>query len=347
MHVTHLHRLCALIVVLLLAIGLSGCHSGAERTVAPTAIAPAAAVVSQSGLLGDLNGNGTPDVADAIGILRIVVGLDAGNPLADCDGDGGAGVGDAIALLRCVVGLADWPIGGGEPGQEMVGPDGQTLVWVPGGSFMMGSNTDSDEQPIHRVTLDGFWIGQCEVTNAQYQAFCDATGRTSLEDSNQGGGQPVLYVGWSEAQAYCEYYGYSLPTEAQWEYAARGPDAWVYPWGNEWDAQKCCNWENWIRGDYRTYPVGSFPAGVSWCGALDMAGNVSERCADWYSATYYEVSPELNPPGPVGGAWRVCRGGSWYVPQGPDYCRAAARDCCGSPEIGCDYCGFRVSRSCL
>ncbi len=349
MHVTHLHRSCALIVVLLLAIGLSGCHSGAERDVVPTAIAPAAAVVSQSGLLGDLNGSETPDVADAIGILRIVVGLDADNPLADCDGDGTVGVADAIMLLRCVVGLGEWPIGGDghNLGDEMTGPDGQTLVWVPGGSLMMGRDDGwPDEQPVHQVTLDGFWIGQCEVTNAQYRAFCTATGHTFPDYTSwypyQGDDHPVVYVSWDDAQAYCDHYGYALPTEAQWEYASRGPGALQFPWGHSWDLWKCCNYFNTGPGGY-TFPVGSFPAGASWCGALDMAGNVWEWCADWYSDTYYQISPELNPPGPGSGSYRVVRGGSWSLDLPRDGVHAASRGNYDPSRRSGNF-GFRCSR---
>ena len=224
------------------------------------------------------------------------------------------------------------------PGQQRIGPDGQTLVWVPSGSFMMGSDDGpDDERPIHRVTLDGFWIGRCEVTNAQYRAFCNATGREFPASSNQGDDHPVGAVNWYDAQAYCAFYGYTLPTEAQWEYAARGPSVPTYPWGDEWDAQKCCNWANLGPGD-RTFPVGSFPAGASWCGALDMAGNVWEWCADWYSETYYQVSPEWNPPGPESGESRVVRGDSWWS-EDP---RVAQRFDLPSGAEGNSF-GFRVS----
>jgi formylglycine-generating enzyme required for sulfatase activity len=338
----HARRFVLLSVSFALLAGIAGCHSSGGD-VAPPAVAPAA-ITGQAGLHGDLNGSGTPDITDAVGVLRIIVGLDPANALADCDCDSATGITDAIALLRCLVGLAPWPIACGlAPGDETTGPDGQTLVWVPAGSFMMGSEDGlPDERPVHQVTLDGFWIGQCEVTNAQYAAFCDATGL----DWNppEPGDHPVMHVNWYDAQEYCDYYGYTLPTEAQWEYAARGPAVPTYPWGNEWDAQKCCNWDNWGPGADRTFPAGSFPAGESWCGALDMAGNVCEWCADWYSQTYYQVSPEVNPPGPESGTIRVCRGGSWYMPQGPDYCRTANRGG-GTPQYGNDHTGFRVARS--
>jgi len=188
--------------------------------------------------------------------------------------------------------------------------------------------------------MDGFWIGQCEVTNAQYRAFCDATGRAFPWGSNQGDDHPVVYVSWDDGQAYCDHYGYVLPTEAQWEYAAAGPDAREYPWGDLWDQQKCCNYYNRGPGG-RTFPVGSFPAGASWCGASDMAGNVWEWCADWYSATYYQVSPELNPPGPESGSCRVLRGGCWNSGH-LDACRSAYR-IYDVPSLTSNLIGFRVA----
>ncbi len=339
---TYLRWVLVTVVVMLLA-GILGCHGGGQTDVARTDPAEAPVGVSQAGLRGDLNGSGLPDVSDAIGILRIVVGLDAPNALADCNGDGNTGVADAIMVLRCVVGLGEWPIRPGEHslGDEMTGPDGQTLVWVPGGSFMMGSEGSwDDERPIHRVTLDGFWIGQCEVTNVQYEAFCDAAVWWFPGDSDEGDDHPVVYVGWDDAQAYCDHYGYTLPTEAQWEYAARGPAVPTYPWGDAWDQSKCCNDDNRGPGG-STFPVGSFPAGASWCGALDMAGNVFDWCADWYDEEYYQVSPELNPPGPDSGTHRVQRGGSWC--NGDWYCGAATR-AYADPFDWYDDSGFRVAQ---
>jgi len=237
--------------------------------------------------------------------------------------------------------LAD---GGTEPFDEMVGPDGQTFVWVPAGSFMMGSEDGRDnELPVHQVSLSGFWIGKCEVTNDQYVTFLNEVQPANVNDwlgigdtacgieyvagtyqsKSQLGPHPVTYVNWYGAQAYCEHYLYALPTEAQWEYAAAGPDARTYPWGNVWAPEKCCNGVN--RGPFgNTYPVGSFPTGASWCGALDMAGNAREWCADWYSRTYYGVSPELNPAGPDDGLYKVLRGGSWHDDH-PSNLRCAVR----------------------
>jgi len=185
------------------------------------------------------------------------------------------------------------------------------------------------------VTLDGFWICRHEVTNAQYRAFCNATGRLFPSDSNDGNAHPVVDVSWYDAQAYCDFYGYTLPTEAQWEYAARGPTSRVYPWGNEWDTQQCCNWDNRGPGG-RTFPVGSFPWGY-------MAGNASEWSADLYSATYYQASPELNPPGPESGSIRALRGCSWYSAN-PSFFRCAVR-VSYFPETRTVLDGFRCART--
>ena len=361
----------ALSVVAFVAVaGMLGCHSGAPGGDAQP-VAQAAADLLQGGLRGDLNGSGLPDITDAVGILRIIVGLDPANALADCDCDDATSITDAIVLLRCVVGLADWPIVCGPAlGDTTVGPDGQTLVWAPGDSFMMGSEEVwADAQPVHQVTLDGFWIGRCEVTNDQYAAFLNQArpadiyeylafageecGVELVGDSYQAkagmGGYPIVYVRWTGAAAYCEHYGYALPTEAQWEYAAAGPDANRYPWGADWDVAKCCNGEN--QGPlYDTqlvgfFEVGSFPQGASWCGALDMAGNVFEWCADWFDMFYYESSPELNPTGPTEppfeeGSERVLRGGSWVSDDW--YCRCALRMSWAPDGFGDQY-GFRVA----
>jgi formylglycine-generating enzyme required for sulfatase activity len=252
--------------------------------------------------------------------------------------------------------------GGGDPGDETTGPDGQTLVWVPGGSFMMGSTEGYiDQQPVHQVTLDGFWLGKCEVTNDRYAAFLtmaqpadvsqwlDVSSEycqieqvgASYQAKAQLGQYPVVTVTWHGATAYCAQHGYSLPTEAQWEYAAAGPDSRRYPWGAEWDQWKCCNSQN--LGPYgMTFPVGSFVSGAAWCRALDMTGNVWEWCADWYLSTYYGVSPELNPPGPANGAYRVHRSASYL--NGGDVCRVATRSN-DSPASASRYYGFRVTRS--
>ncbi len=221
-----------------------------------------------------------------------------------------------------------WQRPGTTAAEDIIGPDGGTMVWVPPGEFMMGCDDDDaedDEKPAHLVKITkGFWLGRCEVTNAQYRKFCEATDREFPSESDQGDDHPVVYVSWEDAVAYCEHYGLRLPTEAEWEYAAAGPEGRKYPWGDEWDDKKCCNRKNKGPGG-TTFAVGSFPQGASWCGALDMAGNVAEWCSDWSAADYYAKSPEVDPHGPSEGEadviaslspmtlhhQRVLRGGSW------------------------------------
>jgi len=215
-----------------------------------------------------------------------------------------------------------WERPGTHAGQEIVGPAGIALVWVPGGSFMMGSTDEDvayavreldtkrewleDEQPAHRVELSGFWMGKTEVTVAQWRSVMGS----APSGNDRGDDHPVVYVSWDDCVEFCEKAGLELPTEAQWEYAARGSDSRRYPWGDDWDEDRLCWSDNQGPGG-RTFPVGSFPSGASWCGALDMVGNVWEWCADWYDEDYYADSPPRDPPGPTSGRGRVLRGGSW------------------------------------
>ena len=202
--------------------------------------------------------------------------------------------------------------------ERMIG--GAPMVLVPAGEFTMGSNDASDEKSPHEVYLDSFWIDKFEVTNALYKKCVD-TGRcrppsltTSwTRDSYYGNSQydnyPVIYVSWNDANAFCAWPGKRLPTEAEWEKAARGTDKRIYPSGNTFD-ENLLNNNAGGKGD--TTVVGNFPAGVSPYGALDMAGNVWEWVADWYDSSYYTNSPLNNPKGPSSGQARVLRGGSWY-----------------------------------
>lgn len=231
---------------------------------------------------------------------------------------------------------------GGDSEEQLPGTasDGQTLIAVPGGTFTMGSDVYPSERPPHRVTVSDFSIGKCEVTNAQYRAFCNATGR-KFPPSAQGDDHPVVALSWSDAQAYCSYYGYTLPTEAQWEYAARGTAGSKWPWGEQME-EKCCNYYNKGPGGW-TFPVGSFPEGASWCGVLDMAGNVWEWCADWFSYDYYGMSPTLNPRGPSSSYYgRVTRGGACNTDF--DDCRTARRNYQPS-DWGTLTIGFRVCKN--
>jgi formylglycine-generating enzyme required for sulfatase activity len=221
--------------------------------------------------------------------------------------------------------------------------DDMEMVYVPGGTFEMGS-TDTeietafdqceqhlrigqcerswfeDESPLHSVTLDSFWIDRVEVTNEQY-ARCVADGICSppselgsrTRDSYYGDTQfddyPVLYLSWPDADTYCQWAGGRLPTEAEWEYAARGPDSVTFPWGNDPPDDSLLSYNENV-GD--ATEVGAYPGGVSWVGAMDMAGNVWEWVTDWYDSGYYASSPSHNPKGPETGDRKVLRGGSYH-----------------------------------
>jgi formylglycine-generating enzyme required for sulfatase activity len=243
--------------------------------------------------------------------------------------------------------------------------DGMTMLLVPAGEFTMGSESYDNEKPIHKVTLDGFWIDQTEVTNAMY-AKCVSDGacqepsskgsytRSSYYDNSEFGNYPVIYVDWNKAKTYCEWRGDRLPTEAEWEKAARGTDVRTYPWGNDFDCKKGnfddeTKWDSYVvpggencDGYPDTAPVGSFANGASPYDALDMAGNVWEWVSDWYGETYYQSSPLSNPLGPDTGEYRVLRGGSWNLYD--NGVRSANRNN-DTPDFIDLNVGFRCARS--
>jgi serine/threonine-protein kinase len=231
--------------------------------------------------------------------------------------------------------------------------DGMKLMYVPAGNFLMGSPDgvgNDNEHPQHTVYLDAYWIDQTEVTNGMYEKCVAAGGCTELSnkssythDSYYGNSTyndyPVINVDWDQANNYCAWAGRTLPTEAQWEKAARGMDGRTYPWGEQTPDQNLVNYNQNV-GD--TTAVGSYPGGASPYGALDMAGNVWEWVADWYSADYYQSSPSDNPTGPDSGEYRSLRGGSWFVDE--FNVRAANRDW-SYPSLTDYSVGFRCSLS--
>ena len=224
------------------------------------------------------------------------------------------------------------------PADEMV------MVYVPEGEFEMGStDRHEDEQPVHTVALDGFWIDRTEVTNAQYlrcveAEACQAPGFMNIEFKDPAKtDHPKVSTDWSGAEAYCEWAGAQLLTEAGWEYAARGPESLKYPWGDSAPDDSLLNYDEDVHD---TTEVGSFPDGVSWCGALDMAGNAAEWVADWYAEDYYESSPARNPTGPTSGERRVMRGGDWQYTLSCVY--SANRGWCYGGMVSSG--GFRCAR---
>jgi formylglycine-generating enzyme required for sulfatase activity len=224
-----------------------------------------------------------------------------------------------------VIKFAQEAVAGGAQASVQVPVD---MVLVPAREFRMGSNEgDADEKPVHQVYLDAFYIDKYEVTNALYEKFMQATGRQAPvywndKDYNTPN-QPVVGVSWHDAEAYCQWAGKRLPTEAEWEKAARGTDGRIYPWGNQWEERKA-NSSGTADGYQYTAPVGSFETGKSPYGAYDMAGNVWEWVADWYAEKYYQGSPARNPTGPESGQSRVLRGGAWHYNQ--YYVRASSRN---------------------
>ncbi len=216
--------------------------------------------------------------------------------------------------------------------------DDVPMALVPAGCFMMGSEDGSiDERPVHQVCFAvPFWIDVTEVTNAQFQRLGGVAGSSSAWSEPQ---RPRESITWEEASAFCQRRGMRLPTEAEWEYAARGPDGLVYPWGNNFVSGNAV-WNG--NSGSRTWDVGSKPGGGSWVGALDMSGNVWEWANDWYGEDYYSVSPGQNPPGPTSGGNRVLRGGSW---SSDGYKARAASRYGGTPGGRGDGDGFRCARS--
>ena len=260
------------------------------------------------------------------------------------------------------------------------------IQWVWGGSLRNGDQNlqvFTDEAPQHTVYLDGFWIDQTEVTVAMFRTFVEATEHETAAErdgwaapyragpveqewphvpgadwrhplgpgSSAEDDHPVVQVSWHDAAAYCVWAGGRLPTEAQWEKAARGTDGRTWPWGDIYDGLlgsfcgvECPverhNEHHYDDGYARTAPVGSFPGGASPYGALDMAGNVWEWVADWYSDSYYDSSPNENPTGPLMGTERSQRGGAWY--DNGSWVRCTVRH--QQPtSTRCDDLGFRCA----
>lgn len=220
-------------------------------------------------------------------------------------------------------------------GETRISPvDGMEMLCVPAGNFLMGADENdslaaSDEYPQHIVSLDAFWIDRTEVTNTMFE-LCVAAGAchkreyspylwgvrlpngTPYYGEDRYRDYPAIMLDSDEAQAYCHWAGRRLPTEAEWEKAARGPstssgDGRLYPWGANLD----CDHASYLACKSGPVPAAAYPVGASPYGALNMAGNMWEWVSDWYDAEYYAHSPVENPPGPASGEYRTLRGGGW------------------------------------
>ncbi|MFO7680142.1 MAG: SUMF1/EgtB/PvdO family nonheme iron enzyme, partial [Chloroflexota bacterium] len=238
--------------------------------------------------------------------------------------------------------------------------DGMPMSYVPGGAFLMGSPDEDitaapDEKPQHEVTLDPFFMDQYEVSVAQYAAFLNRLGSyknaclekdcvhprfeagftSYLLEEDQGNGKllyipltgfanfPINHVSWYGAQAYCQAMGGRLPTEAEWEYAARGSDGRIYPWGNQAPNENLAVFNS--DSYEKLKPVNALPAGSSPFNILGMAGSMWEWTNDWYDEDYYSISPDANPTGPETGLMKAIRGGAWPNNNLADRVRAANR----------------------
>lgn len=261
-------------------------------------------------------------------------------------------------------------------GDMRIDANGIQQVWVPAGSFLMGTSAEEaqvlqgsdlpawvkkalpSEQPQHEVSLThGYWIDQYEVTNAAFQAFIDAGGYKtpeywseegwqwlsthktrsgcSFQKSQERADQPCVGVTWYEAEAYGKWRGGRLPTEAEWEYAARGPGSLIYPWDNTFDNDKAN-----VVGSQELTAVGSYPAGKSWVNAFDMAGNAMEWVQDWLNTSYYTQGIQTDPPGPDSGTIKIEKGGWWG--SNPYVARSAYRHFEDPPDYADRHIGFRI-----
>jgi formylglycine-generating enzyme required for sulfatase activity len=195
--------------------------------------------------------------------------------------------------------------------------DGMVQVLVPEGEFLMGIEKEHvfANSPQHKVYLDAFWMDRVEVTNAMYLKCIRAGGCSDPVTDNIYYNQwnyrnhPMIYVVWDQAQEYCQWVGRRLPTEAEWEKAARGVNGNNYPWGNEPPSTRLANFDETMI--LEAVPSYHYPLGASPYGAINMSGNVREWVADWFDKDYYTYSPYANPTGPETGKQRVLRGGSY------------------------------------
>lgn len=248
-------------------------------------------------------------------------------------------------------GAAQHPTMSPPPPAEIIGKDGAPMVLVPSGEFIMGSDKgDEDESPIHRVHLTAFYIDKFEVTNARFAKFVDAIqseppwGFADKETPISDADRPVRWVNWMDAMGYCLWVGKRLPTEAEWEKAARGTDGRVFPWGNDPPTLAHAVYGLNEGGAETISVIGDRERGMSPYGAHDMAGNLYEWVMDWYAEDFYLNSANnvaVNPRGPNEGNAKVQRGGSYI--NSPYRLRSSFRTK-GDPAEQDPHVGFRCAQ---
>ncbi|MGZ8211871.1 MAG: SUMF1/EgtB/PvdO family nonheme iron enzyme [Burkholderiales bacterium] len=248
-----------------------------------------------------------------------------------------------VVVLAIAAGVYFWR---GAPADEVTGKDGAPAVRIPEGVFVMG---DDEISPQREIYTDAFYMDKFEVTVARYARFLKSTGSVAPPegwdevDVERGADLPVVGVDWHDADAYCRWAGKRLPTEAEWEKAARGTDGRLYPWGNETPAADRANFQNTSPKAYDggLARVGAHPAGRSPFGVHDMAGNAAEWVADWYAESFRR-SDRRNPTGPQSGTTRVVRSGGRFDPGERI---GATKRYFASPDFRSEEIGFRCARS--
>ena len=243
------------------------------------------------------------------------------------------------------------PISSNQPEKIIIGKDGAPMVLIPAGSFWMGSHAnvgEPDEHPSRIIGLDSYYIDTYEVTTSRYGQFIKATNQSPPSyweqvNLSRDGNKPVIGTSWQDAKVYCQWAGKRLPTEAEWEKAARGSDMRKFPWGNDEPDGNRANFKRPPSDNFyhQLKPIGSYEQGKSPYGVYDMAGNVWEWVADWYGERYYTRDDLNNPKGPLTGDGKVIRGGSWAHLSRD---MRSANRVQNSPSIRKGYIGFRCAK---